>query len=414
MTMLTQKKLNLQMKILKIAKGLNKFTLPDILPMLEENEKTIQKALNDLESLSQIKKISNTEYLYTNFKKRVNKPLPTSQSSDSDIWLTIPEVARLLNIQEETVKRNCLKGNYIVKPNKEPDLEGKYLIKRSSLKLYDFLEDSERRAMDNEVKKLFHNKEEERLYVVASDRGKEFIYRYLKLFKLTEGMNSRELRSFLELIPLKNSKLKVSYSAFHSKRKKYQTEGMMGIFPKYFMPDNKSEEPEVRRNLNRLPKVYNLATTEQIEIVYKCFCFGIPASQTAKIANIGNTTTETFYQYIRAKIYDKYYQELINYFEPDPQCPQVRSFMDDVSIYIYCYNDKVFVTRKTINTSKHIRQQRPEEVKEARRMYNILYRKKFMASMRKYLDHHLAVFLWKELNPNFEDQLNLIYEIIHI
>lgn len=414
MTMLTQKKLNLQMKILKIAKGLNKFTLPDILPMLEENEKTIQKALNDLETLNQIKKISNTEYLYTNFKKRVNKHVPTTQSSDSDIWLTIPEVARLLNIQEETVKRNCLKGNYVVKPNKTADLEGKYLIKRSSLKLYDFLEDSERRAMDKEVKKLFHNKEEERLYVVASDRGKEFIYRYLKLFKLTEGMNCRELRSFLEIIPLKNPKLKVSYSAFHSKRKKYQTEGMMGIFPKYFMPDNKNEEPKVRRNLNRLPKVYNLATTEQIEIIYKCICFGIPASQTAKIANLGSTTTETFYQYIRAKIYDKYYQELLNYFEPDPQYPQVRSFMDDVSIYIYCYNNKVYVTRKPINTSKHIRQQRPEEVKEARRMYNILYRKKFMASMRKYLDHHLAVFLWKELNPNFEVQLNLIYEMIHI
>lgn len=414
MTMLTQKKLNLQMKILKIAKGLNKFTLPDILPMLEENEKTIQKALNDLESLSQIKKISNTEYLYTNFKKRVNKPLPTSQSSDSDIWLTIPEVARLLNIQEETVKRNCLKGNYVVKPNKTADLEGKYLIKRSSLKLYDFLEDSERRAMDKEVKKLFHNKEEERLYVVASDRGKEFIYRYLKLFKLTEGMNCRELRSFLEIIPLKNPKLKVSYSAFHSKRKKYQTEGMMGIFPKYFMPDYREEEPKVRRNLNRLPKVYNLATTEQIEIVYKCFCFGIPASQTAKIANLGNTTTETFYQYIRAKIYDKYYQGLINYFETDPQCPQVRSFMDDVSIYIYCYNDKVYVTRKPINTSKHIRQQRPEEVKEARRMYNILYRKKFMASMRKYLEHHLTVMIWKECICNFDELLNSIYSIIHI
>lgn len=45
MTMLTQKKLNLQMKILKIAKGLNKFTLPDILPMLEENEKQFKKLL---------------------------------------------------------------------------------------------------------------------------------------------------------------------------------------------------------------------------------------------------------------------------------------------------------------------------------------------------------------------------------
>ena len=414
MTMLTQKKLNLQIKILKIAKGLNKFTLPDILPMLEENEKTIQKALNDLGNLNQIKKISNTEYLYTNFKKRVNKPLPTSQSSDSDIWLTIPEVARLLNIQEETVKRNCLKGNYVVKPNKESDLEGKYLIKRSSLKLYDFLEDSERRAMDKEVKKLFHNKEEERLYVVASDRGKEFIYRYLKLFKLTEGMNCKELRSFLEIIPLKNPKLKVSYPAFHSKRKKYQTEGMMGIFPKYFMPDNKNEEHKVRRNLNRLPKVYNLATIEQIEIIYKCFCFGIPASQTAKIANMGNTTTETFYQYIRAKIYDKYYQELINYFEPDPQCPQVRSFMNDVSIYIYCYDDKVYITRKPINTNNYIRQQRPEEVKEARRIYNILYRKKFMASMRKYLEYHLTVMIWKECICNFDELLNSIYSIIHI
>ena len=382
--------------------------------MLEENEKTIQKALNDLESLNQIKKISNTEYLYTNFKKRVNKPVPTSKSADSDIWLTIPEVARLLNIQEETVKRNCLKGNYVVKPNKEPELEGKYLIKRSSLKLYDFLEDSERRAMDKEVKKLFHNKEEERLYVVASDRGKEFIYRYLKLFKLTEGMNCRELRSFLELIPLKNPKLKVSYAAFHSKRKKYQTEGMMGIFPKYFMPDNKSEEPEVRRNLNRLPKVYNLATTEQIEIIYKCFCFGIPASQTAKISNMGNTTTETFYLFIRAKIFDKQYQELVEHFDIDPQIPQVRVFMKDVSICLYCYNDRVFITHKPLKSKLPQRRQQADEVKEARRLYNILYRKKFMASMRKYLDHHLAVFLWKELNPNFEDQLNLIYEMIHI
>ena len=414
MTKSTQSQSNLKTKILKIAKGLNKFTLLDILPILNESEKVISNLLAELETENLIKKVSEREYLYTNIKKRQNKPVSTKQSKDSDIWLTISEVARLLNIQEETVKRNCLKGNYIVKPNKEPDLDGKYLIKRSSLKLYDFLEDSEHRAMDKEVKKLFRNKEEERLYVVASDRGKEFIYRYLKLFKLTEGMNCRELRSFLEIIPLKNPKLKVSYAAFHSKRKKYQTDGMLGIFPKYFMPDNKSEEPEVRRNLNRLPKVYNLATTEQIEIIYKCFCFGIPASQTAKIANLGNTTTETFYQFIRAKIFDKQYQELVEHFDSDPQIPQVRIFMKDVSICLYCYNDKVFITRKPLKSMLPQRRQQPDEVKEARRLYNILYRKKFTGSMRKYFDHHLAVLLWKERNPNFEVQLNLIYELIHI
>ena len=88
--------------------------------------------------------------------------------------------------------------------------------------------------------------------------------------------------------------------------------------------------------------------------------------------------------------------------------------MNDVSIYLYSYNDKVFITHKRLKSKLPQRRQQADEVKEARRMYNILYRKKFMAGMRKYLDHHLAVFLWKELNPNFEDQVNLIYEIIHI
>lgn len=88
--------------------------------------------------------------------------------------------------------------------------------------------------------------------------------------------------------------------------------------------------------------------------------------------------------------------------------------MKDVSICLYCYDNNVFVTHKLLKTKQHQRRQQPEEVKEAHRLYNILYHKKFMASMRKYLDYHLAVFLWKELNPKFEDKLNLIYELIHI
>ena len=101
-------------------------------------------------------------------------------------------------------------------------------------------------------------------------------------------------------------------------------------------------------------------------------------------------------------------------FDSDPQIPQVRIFMKDISICFYCYNDKVFITKKPLKSMLPQRRQKPDEVKEARRLYNILYRKKFMASMRKYFDNHLAVLLWKERNPNFEDQLNLIYEVIHI
>ena len=47
-------------------------------------------------------------------------------------------------------------------------------------------------------------------------------------------------------------------------------------------------------------------------------------------------------------------------------------------------------------------------------MYNILYRKKFMASMRKYLEYHLTVMIWKECICNFDELFNSIYSIIHI
>ena len=55
MTKSAQMKLKLKTKILKIAKGLNKFTLPDILPMVEEKENNIQKILAELETENMIK-----------------------------------------------------------------------------------------------------------------------------------------------------------------------------------------------------------------------------------------------------------------------------------------------------------------------------------------------------------------------
>lgn len=67
--------------------------------------------------------------------------------------------------------------------------------------------------------------------------------------------------------------------------------------------------------------------------------------------------------------------------------------MNDVSICLYCYNYNVFIAQKPLKSRLPQRRQQPDEVNEARRLYNILYRKKFMASMRKYLDHDLSVFL---------------------
>lgn len=68
MTKSTQSQSNLKAKILKIANGLNKFTLSDILPILNKPEKVISDLLSELEAENLIKKVSETEYLYTNKK----------------------------------------------------------------------------------------------------------------------------------------------------------------------------------------------------------------------------------------------------------------------------------------------------------------------------------------------------------
>ena len=421
----TMKLTILEMKLLKIAKGLNKFTVYNITPILEESDEKIQKAISHLLELNYIKQISDTEYLYTHTKKIIHKPQPKAASSitygnneddnnPDDPWLTIDEVALLLNIKPNTVLRKCLKCNYIVKLNTNKELSGKYLIKKSSINLYPELNDDERKFLDKETKKLFHNKDEERLYITSSDRGKKFIYKFLKLFKMTENLSSVQIREFLKVIGMQNPKLKVSYSLFYTKRKRYYEEGLRAIFPKSFMSDYLKQEVTTKTNLNRLPKTYGFLSTEQIEILYKCFLFNIPNSQTSKIANTSITTVENITKYVRAKIYDKQYNELLEFYRNDPQKPLVRAFWEEVSIDFYCYKNTVYVTRKPINDfNKYARPLNDDEIREIRRLYSFLYRKQFARTTQRYFEHHVATALWKEYNCNYEDQLNKLYALIH-
>ena len=57
---ISEKKIEEQAKILKIVKGLNKFTLPDILPILNKSKKVISNLLSKLEAENLIKKDSET------------------------------------------------------------------------------------------------------------------------------------------------------------------------------------------------------------------------------------------------------------------------------------------------------------------------------------------------------------------
>ena len=112
MTISTQNLTELQTKVLKIAKGLGRFTVDDVTPILGVFDYQVQTAVSPLMELGYIKMISDREYLYTRHSNpagnRQSRPLvlqPNDSNDDNDPidpWLTIEEAARLLNNKPNT------------------------------------------------------------------------------------------------------------------------------------------------------------------------------------------------------------------------------------------------------------------------------------------------------------------------
>lgn len=171
-------KSQIKMQILKLAKSLNRFSIDDILTMLDACGQEIQKNLSELENESVIKKIGETQYLYV--KLKTNKEFKKSKNA----------------------KIAIKKINFEVKKLKE---------------ITPF--------------KVFNKNEELKLYESAPDWAKRRATKYISLIKLVGRLKGKQLDKFLKKIGKKYPELKTTYPTFKQNQAKYMKQGLRAFIP---------------------------------------------------------------------------------------------------------------------------------------------------------------------------------------
>jgi hypothetical protein len=194
---------NLTSTIRKIAKRLTKFTISDIIRFSEAEEAEIIEVLEELEKDKIIKKLSNTEYLYSKIKQT------------EDVVLNLVPNVIIDNIQEECVKK---------------------LSQINFLKNENFA---------NENQKIFKDEEEQKVFDNASVGIKEMIIKYLTVFKMLEKLRGQNIQTCLKEIGKQNKNYEIKYSTFMRKRKKFINYGVKGLIPKYGQYERKNSNLEL-------------------------------------------------------------------------------------------------------------------------------------------------------------------------
>lgn len=158
-----------------------------------------------------------------------------------------------------------------------------------------------------------------------------------------------------------------------------------------------------------LPLFFQFHTKEEIDMIIKCFCAGVATDKGAFMLGISDGTLQKFNMYFRKMIYEKQLQELKEYFAKNPKAPKVRTFYE-LPVYLYFYDDKLFVTGKEFR-SKDLKEHTKEEKLKIKVLYSRLRRSINHSNMKKLLPHHVAEHIWK-YGKDFEQLQSEICDIL--
>lgn len=189
-----------EFQILKLAKNLGRFSLDDVLVMINSNKSKIQEILLKLENELIIKKMGETQYLYIKLK----------------------------NTKKSTSKKNVEK-----------------LKKKISLKV----------KLTNSLTpiQLFNDEDELKIYESVPEGIKKRIYKYILLMNLTQGLIGQDLALSLEQIGKEYPKYNVSYCTFKRHQGRYLREGIKALIPKYHQRKRyKRIDPEIYEYFKKL------------------------------------------------------------------------------------------------------------------------------------------------------------------
>ena len=148
----------------------------------------------------------------------------------NEIWLSIEDVCSLSNEKTETARRKCKSGVYTSKFEKEGKFK-KYFILLTSLPEEIQKKYIEKNINSDSVVEVIRTNTEN--YAKAPEWARKQADKYLEVFNLTEGMNHKQVKAFLQEWSLNNPDKKVAYSSYAEAKRKYQKFGINGLLAKY-------------------------------------------------------------------------------------------------------------------------------------------------------------------------------------
>ena len=233
---------NLTCQIQKLAKGLNKFTVQDILQILPASDDEINVSLNELEANFIIKKISDSEYLYIKSKRLSYDLYHTISAENLSEWVTIDEACKLTGQKKETIRRKCKNKTYESKFTKDGKFK-EYLILRSCLKVKPKIQVRYTLEDKNQILKdipsitdrvtFLKSSKDQAYFNSLPEYAQKYVFTRLTIFKLAGKLRGKELDLFLRKLSLEHPEYKMSYSTFISYLKNYAEEGIKALVPKY-------------------------------------------------------------------------------------------------------------------------------------------------------------------------------------
>lgn len=149
-----------------------------------------------------------------------------------------------------------------------------------------------------------------------------------------------------------------------------------------------------REKISRLPQRFQHHSKEEIDMIIKCFCAGLPHTKTSLILNPQENCIYRFNLFFRNRIYENQKQKLLQYFKTQPKLPRIRIFFDK-TFYFYYYDDFLYVSDELL-TNDNSRKHSEKEIKQFKIMYSRLCRRLNHNTFKYYAHFHIAEQIWRD------------------
>lgn len=168
---------------------------------------------------------------------------------------------------------------------------------------------------------------------------------------------------------------------------------------------------EVKPQKNKLPLFFECRTKDELNLIIRCFCIGLPTIKTGYVVNIDDNVINKFFHFFRKRIYEIQLKQLEELYTKKPQIARTRAYFDK-SVYYYHYEGKTWVISKPFITTKNEKNMSNKEVAKFKIDCSRIARRLFLNQRAAYLEYHIAEIIWRLNNPNPDALVDYIYNLI--